>query len=105
MKEYTEKYIKAFFEDIAALNIEKAERYPRATEHVPEMVALIKKLMDKGYAYKGEDGSIYYDISKFKDYGKLAKITVEKLVPGARVKVDDYAKEEAYDFALWEGLG
>jgi len=102
LKEYTEKYIKAFFEDITALNIERAEHYPRATEHIPEMVTLIKKLMDKGYAYKGEDGSIYYDISKFEDYGKLAKIKIEKLLPGARVKVDDYAKEEAYDFALWK---
>jgi len=102
LKEYTEKYVKAFFEDIAALNIEKAEHYPRATEHIPEMVALIKKLMNKGYAYKGEDGSIYYDISKFEDYGKLANIKTEELIPGARVKIDDYAKEEAYDFALWK---
>src|SRR3972149_867647 len=59
-------------------------------EHVPEMVALIKKLVQKGYAYKGEDGSIYYDISKFKDYGKLSKFKVEKLKAGARVKVDEY---------------
>jgi len=102
LKEYTEKYVKAFFEDIAALNIEKAEHYPRATEHIPEMVALIKKLMNKGYAYKGEDGSIYYDISKFEDYGKLANIKTEELILGARVKIDDYAKEEAYDFALWK---
>ncbi|RJS75918.1 cysteine--tRNA ligase, partial [Candidatus Bathyarchaeota archaeon] len=65
LKEYTEYYTKAFFEDIAALNIEKAEFYPRATEHIPEMVALIKKLLEKGYAYRGEDGSIYYAISKF----------------------------------------
>ena len=100
--EITERYIKAFFEDVATLNLEKAEYYPRATEHVPEMVALIKKLVEKGYAYRGEDGSIYYDISKFKDYGKLAKIKVEELRPGARVKVDEYAKEEAQDFALWK---
>jgi len=102
LKEYTEYYTKAFFEDIAALNIEKAEFYPRATEHIPEMVALIKKLLEKGYAYRGEDGSIYYAISKFKDYGKLSKIRVEELKPGARVKVDEYGKEEAWDFALWK---
>jgi len=102
LKEVTERYIKAFFDDIETLNIEKATVYPRATEHVSEMVALIKKLIDKGYAYRGEDGSIYYDISKFKDYGKLAKIKVADLKPGARVKVDDYAKEEAQDFALWK---
>jgi cysteinyl-tRNA synthetase len=98
----TERYINAFFEDVATLNMEKAEHYPRATEHIPEMVALIKKLIDRGYAYRGEDGSIYYDISKFKDYGKLAKTKVGDLRPGARVNVDEYAKEEASDFALWK---
>jgi len=102
LKEVTERYIKAFFDDVETLNIEKATVYPRATEHVSEMVALIKKLIDKGYAYRGEDGSIYYDISKFKDYGKLAKIKVADLKLGARVKVDEYAKEEAQDFALWK---
>jgi len=102
LKEYTERYARAFFEDVAKLNIEKAEYYPKATEHIPEMVALITKLMEKGYAYKGEDGSIYYDISKFKDYGKLANIKVENLKLGARVKVDEYAKEQAQDFALWK---
>lgn len=102
LKEVTDKYIKAFFEDIEILNIEKAEHYPKATEHIPEMVALIKKLIDKGYAYRGEDGSFYYDISKFKDYGKLAGIKLKELKPGARVKVDEYAKEEAQDFALWK---
>ncbi|MGA2767489.1 MAG: cysteine--tRNA ligase [Candidatus Bathyarchaeia archaeon] len=102
LNEYTEPYIKAFFEDVATLNIEKAEYYPKATEHVPEMLALITRLMEKGYAYRGEDGSIYYGISKFKDYGKLANIKVENLKPGARVKVDEYAKEEAQDFALWK---
>ncbi|MEM3551632.1 MAG: cysteine--tRNA ligase, partial [Candidatus Bathyarchaeia archaeon] len=102
LKEYTDYYMKAFFEDIEALNLEKAEYYPRATEHIPEMVDLIKRLMEKGYAYRGEDGSIYYDISKFKDYGKLSKLKIEELKPGARVKVDEYGKEEARDFALWK---
>lgn len=102
LKKYTEYYTKAFFEDIKALNIEKAEYYPKATEHIQEMVSLIKKLMEKGYAYRGEDGSIYYDISKFKEYGKLSKIKVEELKLGARVKVDEYGKEEAHDFALWK---
>jgi cysteinyl-tRNA synthetase len=102
LNKYTQRYTNAFFEDVATLSIEKAEYYPKATEHIPEMVALIAKLMEKGYAYKGEDGSIYYDISKFKDYGKLANIKVENLKPGARVKVDEYAKEEPQDFALWK---
>ena len=102
LEEITSKYIKAFFDDVEALNIEKAEHYPKATEHVPEMVELIKKLVDKHYAYRGEDGSLYYDISKFKDYGKLARIELGELKPGARVKVDEYGKEEAQDFALWK---
>jgi cysteinyl-tRNA synthetase len=102
LKQYTKQYIDAFFDDVSTLSIERAEYYPKATEHIPEMVALIKKLLDKGYAYRGDDGSIYYDISKFKEYGKLAKIKVEELKAGARVKVDEYAKEEASDFVLWK---
>jgi cysteinyl-tRNA synthetase len=100
--QFTDFYAKAFFEDVAALNIEPADFYPRATEHVAEMVALVKRLVDKGFAYKGEDGSIYYAISKFKEYGKLSRIRVTQLRAGARVKVDEYAKEEAQDFALWK---
>jgi cysteinyl-tRNA synthetase len=102
LKEYTRRYIDAFFADISTLNIQRADHYPRATDHIPDMVALIKKLLHKGYAYKSEDGSIYYDISKFKDYGRLSKIKIGDLRPGARVKVDEYAKEEASDFVLWK---
>src|SRR4030042_3612095 len=85
IKEYTDFYAKAFFEDAAALAIEPADVTPRATEHVPEMVALIKKLLAKGFAYKGDDGSIYFAINKFPDYGKLSKIQVHDLKAGARV--------------------
>jgi len=102
LRQFTDFYAKAFFEDVAALNIERADYYPRATEHIAEMVALINRLTAKGFAYRGEDGSIYYAISKFKDYGKLSKIKVDELKAGARVKVDEYAKEEAQDFALWK---
>jgi cysteinyl-tRNA synthetase len=102
LKEYTAHYTEAFFDDIKALNIKPADFYPRATEHIAEMTALIKTLMQKGYAYRGEDGSIYYDISKFPDYGKLSHINVQALKAGARVKSDEYAKEEAQDFALWK---
>jgi cysteinyl-tRNA synthetase len=102
LRQYTEYYAKAFFEDVALLNIEPADYYPRATEHIPDMVALISRLMEKGYAYKGEDGSTYYAINKFKDYGKLSRIKVTQLKAGARVKVDEYAKEEVQDFALWK---
>ncbi len=102
LRQFTEFYVKAFFEDIKVLNIQSADVYPKATGHIPEMVALIKTLMAKGYAYRGEDGSIYYAISKFPDYGKLSKIKTAELKAGARVSQDEYAKEEAQDFALWK---
>ncbi len=102
LNQFTDFYVKAFFEDIKALNIQPADVYPKATDHIPEMVALIKALMNKGYAYRGEDSSIYFAISKFKDYGKLSKIKAKELKAGARVSQDEYAKEEAQDFALWK---
>jgi cysteinyl-tRNA synthetase len=102
LRQFTDFYVEAFFEDIKALNIQPADVYPKATDHIPEMVALIKTLMAKGYAYRGEDGSIYYAISKFPDYGKLSKIKTAELKAGARVSQDEYAKEEAQDFALWK---
>ena len=102
LREYTDFYANAFFEDIKALNIEPATVYPRATDNVPEMVTIIKKLLQKGIAYRGEDGSIYFAISKFSDYGKLSHIKTAELKAGARVSQDEYAKEEAQDFALWK---
>jgi len=102
LRQFTDFYVKAFFEDIKILNIEPADVYPRATDLIPEMVALINTLMDKGYAYRGEDGSIYFAICKFSDYGKLSKIKTSELKAGARVSQDEYAKEEAQDFALWK---
>lgn len=102
LKEFTDFYTKTFFEDLEALNIEKAEHYPKATEHISEMVRLIKILLRKGFAYKSDDGSIYYKVSKFKKYGKLAHINVKELKAGARVKHDEYEKENVSDFALWK---
>lgn len=102
LAEFTGRYTEAFFQDLDSLFMERAEHYPRATEHVPEMVAIIEDLMQKGYAYKGEDQCIYYDISKFKDYGNLAHMVVEDLKIGARVAHDEYEKEHAGDFALWK---
>jgi cysteinyl-tRNA synthetase len=102
LREYTDFYAKAFFEDIKTLNIEPATVYPRATDHIPEMVALIKMLIQKGYAYKGDDGSIYFAINKFSSYGKLSHIKKDELKVGARVRQDEYSKEEAQDFALWK---
>ncbi len=101
LQEYTQKYIDAFFEDVKTLNISKADFYPRATEHIPEMIEMIKGLMEKGYAYK-KDGSIYYSIAKFPNYGQLSKINLEQLKPGERVESDEYEKESANDFALWK---
>jgi cysteinyl-tRNA synthetase len=102
LKAFTDFYAKAFFEDIKILNIEPAFAYPRATAYINEIVEFIKKLAEKGYAYRGEDGSVYFAVSKFKDYGKFAGIKIGELKAGARVKQDEYSKEEAKDFALWK---
>ena len=102
LREYTLKYEKIFFESIEKLNIRKANFYPRATEHIKEMVEIIKRLLEKGIAYRSDDGSIYYSISKFNEYGKLSKIKVDNLKVGARVNVDEYDKENLVDFALWK---
>jgi len=101
LKELTNRYEKAFLDDIKALNIIKPEIMPRATQHIKEMVELIKKLMKKGYAYKTNDG-IYFSIKKFKNYGKLAKLDFSKLKKTERMRKDSYEKEEARDFALWK---
>jgi len=101
LNEFTKEYIDGFFRDLDSLNIERAEFYPRATEHIPEMVALIKKLIEKGHTYLA-DGSIYYRISSFPGYGKLAGLDPSTLKVGARVDSDEYEKEDARDFALWK---
>ncbi len=102
LKQFTEFYTKEFFKDLETLNIEKADIIPKATETIDDMVKLIKKLIDKKIAYKSEDGSTYYDISKFKDYGKLAHVKIKELKAGARVSQDEYEKASASDFALWK---
>ena len=101
IREYTEKYIQAFLEDIEALRLESPEELVRATDHIDDMVALIEKLQEKGLTYNS-DGSIYFRISKFPEYGKLSKIDLSGILPGARVDVDQYDKENARDFALWK---
>ncbi|MHA1557555.1 MAG: cysteine--tRNA ligase [Candidatus Heimdallarchaeota archaeon] len=101
LKEFTEKYIQEFFEGIDWLNIKRAHMYPRATDHVQEMVDLIKVLEKKGYAYDAEDG-VYFNIKKYKDYGKLVKINLEEQKVGERVKDDTYDKDNLQDFALWK---
>lgn len=101
LKEFTEFYAKEFFKDLVKLNILRALKYPRATAHISEMIALINTLLKKGLAYKTNDG-IYFDISKFKRYGKLSGVKKRELKAGARVSADEYSKEEARDFALWK---
>jgi cysteinyl-tRNA synthetase len=102
LKEYTQKYVDAFFTDLAKLNIEPAEHYPAATDYIPEMIRLIETLFEKGYAYQSEDGSVYYRIDKFTNYGKLARLDREGMQSGARVDQDEYDKDNAADFALWK---
>ncbi|MGB8951076.1 MAG: cysteine--tRNA ligase [Candidatus Aminicenantales bacterium] len=101
LSEYTQKFITAFFEDIQLLNIAPAEHYPRATEHIPEMVRMISGLLEKGYSYK-KDGSVYFSIAKFPAYGRLSKIRLDELQSTERIEVDEYEKESAQDFALWK---
>jgi len=103
LKEHTRFYEAEFMADMQSLGVEKAEAYPRATENIPEMVSLIKVLLDKGYAYRAPDGSIYYGVSKFKNYGALSGVRLDSLKPAGRVESDHYEeKMEAADFALWK---
>lgn len=102
LQDFTRKYKDAFFEDLKTLRIEPAEHYPEATTHIPEMIEMIKVLFEKGFAYKSEDGSVYFSIAKFKDYGKLAKIDMEQQRSGVRINNDEYDKDSVADFALWK---
>jgi cysteinyl-tRNA synthetase len=101
LKDFTAPYIQAFFEDIDAVGIERAERYPAATDHIPEMVAIVKDLVARGMAYKVE-GNYYFKIAAFPNYGKLANLDLGGLKAGARVAADEYEKESVSDFALWK---
>ena len=101
VQQYTAKYEQAFLEDSAALNIERP-LLVRATEHIREMAEFIGKLVDKGIAYRTDDGSYYFRIAKFPQYGKLSKKDFAGMEDGARVDVDEYEKDSARDFALWK---
>jgi cysteinyl-tRNA synthetase len=101
INEYTKKYTQAFLEDSDSLNIEHPE-IVRATEHIEEMAKFIQLLVDKGYAYRTDDGSYYFRIAKFPEYGKLSKKDFAGMEDGARVDVDEYEKDNARDFALWK---
>jgi len=101
LEDYTGRYKKAFFEDLDALGIERAEHYPEATTHINEMVELVQKLLEKGHAYE-VDGSYYFRISSFPAYGSLSHMKLEDLKAGARVSTDEYEKDSVSDFALWK---
>ncbi len=101
LKAYTSKYADAFLEDSRTLRIDPPDIMPRATEHIPEMVALIHALEEKGYTYR-KDGSVYFSISRFPGYGKLSKADFSGAQSGARVDTDKYDKENARDFVLWK---
>lgn len=103
LRDFTEFYTKAFFEDIETLNIEKVEYYPKATEHIEQMVALIKRLIANGHTYEA-DGSIYFRISTLPHYGQMAQLDAVQLQGGAsgRLDVDEYDKEDVRDFVLWK---
>jgi cysteinyl-tRNA synthetase len=100
--EYTARYEKAFFEDLDALRVERPEIISRATEHIPQMVELIQRLAAAGAAYQAEDGSWYFRLAAFPEYGKLSKKDLSGMEDGARVDVDEYEKDSARDFALWK---
>jgi cysteinyl-tRNA synthetase len=99
--DFTEKYAREFFRDLGTLGIEPAEEYPRATAHVPEMIALIEKLRERGHAYESE-GTVWFRIATFPDYGKLSQIDLTQMRRGDRVADDEYEKEDVKDFALWK---
>jgi len=101
---YSRKFEDAFFEDMDSLGLERPEVVPHATENIPEMVALIENLRDQDIAYQAEDGSWYFRIARFPEYGKLSKKDFAGIEDGARVDVDEYEKDAARDFALWKAV-
>lgn len=102
ISDYTRKYEKAFFEDLEALQVERPEVVARATEHIPAMVSLIQRLAAQDIAYRAEDGSWYFRIARFPQYGKLSKKDFTGIADGARIDLDEYEKDSARDFALWK---
>lgn len=106
LRTYVEQFISAFHQDRAYLRIRDAAAYPRATDFIPAMVRLVQGLLDRGVAYVGDDGSVYFAIERFPAYGKLSRLDTRELRAGAseRVSADEYAKEDARDFALWKAV-
>ncbi len=101
VRQYTAKYEKAFLEDSALIGIEPP-KFVRATEHIAQMVDFVTRLVEKGLAYRTDDGSYYFRIAGFPQYGKLSKKDFGGMLDGARVEMDEYEKDSARDFALWK---
>src|SRR5213083_580526 len=100
--EHTAPFTKAFFEDRDYLRIRPAHVYTAATEYMPQMIALVSRLLERGVAYKGEDGSVYFSLAKFPTYGRLSRLDTREIKVGARVSSDEYAKGDPSDIALWK---
>jgi cysteinyl-tRNA synthetase len=102
IQQYTIPFGEAFLTDAERLGIRPADLHPRATDYVPAMVEFVQRLEEKGLAYQAEDGSVYFSIAGFPEYGRLSRVDPEAIKPGARVAMDEYAKDDVRDFALWK---
>jgi cysteinyl-tRNA synthetase len=102
IREYTAPFGEAFLEDCRTLGLRPSDLYPKATDYVGAMVEFVQRLEAKGLAYQAEDGSVYFSIASFPEYGRLSRVDAQAVKPGARVSMDDYAKEDVRDFALWK---
>ncbi len=101
--EYTKPYETAFFEDLKTLGIQRAEYYPSATDYIEDMIKIIQRLLEKGVAYQGDEGSVYFRIAAFPSYGRLSHLNLEELQVGASARIsDEYDKDQVSDFVLWK---
>jgi cysteinyl-tRNA synthetase len=103
LPEYTEPFVQTFLRDLGVLHIERVERFPKATEHIPEMIDMISRLIEQGYAYES-DGSVFFSIARDSDYGKLSGFDLDQARQGERVASDEYGKEDVRDFVLWKAV-
>ena len=102
LADFTQKFKDAFFDDLGTLRVKRAQHFPAATDYVAQMIEMIRVLMEKEIAYQAEDKSLYFRLSKFPEYGRLAHLNLDELRPSGRVTSDEYEKENIGDFALWK---
>ncbi|MFL6293307.1 MAG: cysteine--tRNA ligase [Thermoanaerobaculia bacterium] len=103
LEEYTAPFVESFLRDLDALHVERAEHFPRATDHIGEMIEVVSRLIEKGYAYES-DGSVWFSISRDPDYGRLSGFDLAQVRRGERVATDEYTKEDVRDFVLWKAV-